>query len=376
MAPRQLTKGFEEEVYVGTWTGEIVGLSHRVAADLAGFSTEPDARNVEFTTEPYLDYEVLICHLMTKRCQLRRYLRELGDYTLVPGSTLSLGGTGEFQLSNPKNPYYIRIRDTYGTDVVTASCHVNVGVEEVSELLRAYRVLRCEASMYLALTAASPFLGGDVTGFHSTRWHVFPKTPPEVPLFADRDTFVRWMEAQLASGVMFNHRHLWLSVRPNGPDSPYQLNRVELRICDRIACPRLIKGVTALMEARVWEVLEDRELDPLRRADEAELLRLASANEEETARSSLSAMVTDWQTGRRLRMRDWIRRRLEATESTARRHGLASHLQAIGETLEAGNTAQQWLERIRRGGTPQTVIRDAVVEMAEIDKAIMGAECA
>lgn len=376
MVPRQLTKGFEEEVYTGTWDGRIVGLSHRVAADLAGFSTEPDARNVEFTTEPYLDYEVLLCHLMTKRCQLRRYLRELGDYTLIPGSTLSLGDTREFHLSNPRNPYYARIRDTYGTDVVTASCHVNVGVEDVADLLRAYRVLRCEASMYLALTAASPFLGGEVTGFHSTRWHVFPKTPPEVPLFADHDSFVTWMEAKLATGAMFNHRHLWLSVRPNGPASPDQLNRVELRICDRIACPRLIKGITALMEARVWEVLEDPGLDPLRRAPDPELRALASINEEETARSSLAATVADWQSGRRLRMRDWILRRLEATRATARRHGLEAHLEVIGETVETGNTAQQWLERIRRGGTPETVIRDAVVEMAEMDKSVMGVECA
>ena len=37
---------------------------------------------------------------------------------------------------------------------------VTVADRRSEELIRAYRVLRCEASMYLALTASSPFLKG------------------------------------------------------------------------------------------------------------------------------------------------------------------------------------------------------------------------
>ena len=222
MPPRRLTKGIEEEVYTGTWQGDVVGLSHRVAAALPGFTTEPDARNVEFTTDPYRDYEVLLSRLMTKRCQLRRYLREIGEFTLIPGSTIPLGDTREFHLSDPNNPYYVFIRDTYGTNVVTASHHVNVGIEETDALFRAYRVLRSEASMFLALTAASPFLGGETTGFHSSRWGLFPKTPRSVPFFAGHDEFASWVEARLADGTMYNPRHLWIAARPNGHGEPLQ----------------------------------------------------------------------------------------------------------------------------------------------------------
>ena len=162
-----LTKGLEEEVYTGTHDGVVVGLSDRLSTEYEGFSTEPDKRNVEFVTEPYRDYEELIDQLLEQRCQLRRYLREMGGYTLVPGGTLSLRGSDEFQLSDPDNPYYRYICDTYGTDVVTASSHLNVGVEEPEALIRAYRVVRCEASMYLAWAASSPFLNGEVTGFQT-----------------------------------------------------------------------------------------------------------------------------------------------------------------------------------------------------------------
>ena len=376
MPPRRLTKGIEEEVYTGTWQGDVVGLSHHVAAALPGFTTEPDSRNVEFTTDPYRDYEVLLSRLMTKRCQLRRYLREVGEYTLIPGSTIPLGDTREFHLSDPKNPYYVFIRDTYGTNVVTASHHVNVGIEDAVDLFRAYRVLRSEASMFLALTAASPFVGGEVTGYHSSRWGLFPKTPRSVPFFADHDQFVSWVEARLADATMYNPRHLWIAARPNGPASPYRLNRLELRICERTSCPRLLLAVTAFLESRVWEVLEDPELDPLRRAESAELEAIADANEAAVARTSLDATVTDWATGRKLRARDWILERLAAQESTAKEHGLTQYLGPIQETAEEGNQAQRWLELVRKGWTTRRVVIDAVAEAAEIDKAVMGAECA
>jgi predicted glutamate--cysteine ligase len=115
---RLLKKGLEEEVYVGTADADVQPLSHKIAADLCGFVTEPDSRNVEYTTPPYRSYESMLGRLMTQRCRLRRYVRALGDYTLIPGSTLSLEENDDFVISNPNNPYYHFIRDTYGTTVV------------------------------------------------------------------------------------------------------------------------------------------------------------------------------------------------------------------------------------------------------------------
>ena len=56
-----------------------------------------------------------------------------------------------------------------------------------------------------------------------------------------------WVEHQLASGAMRNERHLWTSVRPNGPRRPYDLNRVELRICDLVTDPDELLAITALL---------------------------------------------------------------------------------------------------------------------------------
>ena len=113
----------------------------------------------------------------------------------------------------------------------------NIGFEDTEKLMQACRLIRLEAPLYLALSASSPFIDGKATGYHSTRWAVFPQTPSYVPLFEDHDHHIHWVNEQLNQGTMQNVRHLWLSVRPNGDHRPYNLNRLELRICDLIVDP-------------------------------------------------------------------------------------------------------------------------------------------
>ena len=366
---RQLLKGLEEEVYTGTPDGHVLPLSTHVKAALQGYTTEPDGRNVEFTTAPYRNYQVLVDRLMAKRCALRRYLDAKHGCTLVPGGALALADPDSFYISDPENPYYRYIRDTYGTRVVTASTHINLGIDDPEELLRAYRVLRLEASVFLALTAASPFLAGNTTGQHSARWLRFPLTPERVPFFPDAASFATWMDEQVKTGAMQNRRHLWLGIRPNGPVTPRVLDRLELRICDRISEPDILQAVTALFEARVWQVLERPELDPLRGRSSRELEELAAANERAAGTASLEAQGTNWVDGSTVTFRDWAASMLEGVRETAHRHDFGSLLGPIEHILEQGNPAMKWLRRIDQGATPREVISEAIVELAAIDRA-------
>ncbi len=361
-----LTKGFEIELYTGTTDGDIVGLADRIVADLNGFIREPDRRNVEYTTPPRLSYDRLLCDLLKPRQQLRQYLQRLNpDYTLLPGSTLSLGDSRVFERSDPANPYHSYIEQTYGTRVVTASVHINVGIEDPEALMRACRLVRLEAPLYLALSAASPFLDGEPTGQHSSRWAVFPKTPSEVPLFESHAHFCRWTEAQLRLGTMQNVRHLWSSVRPNGDNRPYSLNRLELRICDLIDDPLELLAITALLEARLWQVLTRPELDPLTisHLEPEEMLALTEANETAAARSSLEATLHHWQDGRPILAADWVRELLDSVREDARARGFGCYLAPIGRILRDGNRAQRWLRGFEAGVEPRVLIQQAIADM-------------
>lgn len=365
-----LSKGFEVEMYTGSPQGEVIGFSDKIVADLSGFVREPDKRNVEYTTAPFCRYEHLLCELIKPRVRLRKYLQALGDYTLIPGSTLPLGGADTFHRSDPKNPYHTYIEQTYGTDVVTASIHINIGIPEPEALMRACRLIRLEAPLYLALTASSPFFDGNITGFHSTRWHMFPQTPKHVPLFESHLHHIRWVEDQLAKGTMQSVRHLWSSVRPNGDRRPYNLNRLELRICDLVSDPLHLLAVTALLEARLQQLLEHPELDPLKSSAlsasnrSEDLLAIALKNEQAAAKASLSAELTHWQTGNPITATDWLQQMYTEVHPYAHKLGIACFLTPIKQILREGNQAQQWLAQAERTN-PTEVIQQAIAQMQQ-----------
>jgi predicted glutamate--cysteine ligase len=306
--------------------------------------------------------------------QLRNYLKTQGDYTLIPGSTLSLGGSDQFYRSDPQNPYHQYIEDTYGTKVVTASIHINVGFDDMEKLMQACRLIRLEAPLYLALSASSPFLDGQPTGYHSTRWAVFPQTPSYVPLFEDHAHHIRWVNEQLTKGTMQNVRHLWLSVRPNGEHRPYNLNRLELRICDLMVDPISLLAVTALLEARLTQMLLTPDLDPLLQSQlpaqtrAEDLVAIAYDNEKAVARNSLAAEVRHWQNGRPIIVEDWIQDIYNQVYPIAKAKGFSCFLSPIQKILREGNTAQKWLRQYEKGLSPQEILRQGI-ELTRLEEA-------
>ena len=368
-------------MYTGTPEGKIIGLSDKIVQALDGFVREPDSRNVEYTTAPFCSYDRLLCALLKPRQSLRTYLQTLGNYTLIPGSTMSLGGSDRFWRSDPHNPYHDYIEQTYGTDVVTASIHINVGIDDPEILMQACRLIRVEAPLYLALSASSPFIDGKVTGSHSTRWQMFPKTPQHVPLFESHNHFIRWTDEQLVAKTMRNVRHLWSAVRPNGDRRPYNLNRLELRICDLVVDPLALLAITALLEARIMQMIDDPSLDPLQQSSlsnndlQSELVALADKNEVLVARHSLDAQLRHWQDGRKILAREWITEIYDQVYPLAKQRGFSCFLSPLKKILRQGNTAQQWLKLYEQGMSPSDIIQRDIQNIAQQERDLDYAVC-
>mgnify|MGYP002057475164 FL=1 len=363
--PNLLLKGFEVELFTGQSTGEHVGVAEQVAAELPDFVTEPDRRNLEYITEPIADYALLPEALLRPRRRLRQWLTTR-NLTLLPGSTLSLGDSSRFERSDPSNPYHDLIERLYGTRVVTASIHINLGITDEEWLFAAVRLVRCEAALLLALSASSPFVDGHRTGHHSQRWHQFPLTPASVPLFRDHGHYIQWVEHQLASGAMRNERHLWTSVRPNGPRRPYDLNRVELRICDLVTDPDELLAITALLELRLLSLrAEPERLDPLRASTLTlhELADLADRNDAAAAHSSLNAELQHWRDQRTILCRDWIKELISEMSPLAASLNLSSKLEPLHALLSRGNQAMRWDEAHDRGSAITELLHQGIKEM-------------
>lgn len=373
MAAPLLLKGFEVELFTGRPDGTVVGCSAEAAAALEGFVTEPDCRNLEYTTPPEASYPRQLELLLEPRQRLRAWLAQR-SLTLLPGSTLSLGDSRRFERSDPDNAYHGYIEASYGTQVVTASVHINLGITAMEPLFAACRLMRCEGALLLALSACSPFLDGVATGAHSQRWLQFPLTPEQVPLFSSHQHYIQWVEEQLAAGSMQNVRHLWTSVRPNGDHRPHDLNRLEIRICDLIADPALLLAVTAFAELRIQQLLADPGAhDPLIRScfSPAELAQLADANDRAAARASLDAPLVHWRTGERITARDWIAAELEQLAPLAVELGLTATLAPLQRVLSEGNQAIQWLRQLEAGQDVAGILAAGIVAMQRDEQALI-----
>jgi predicted glutamate--cysteine ligase len=173
---------------------------------------------------------------------------------------------------------------------------------------------------------------------------------------------------------MQNVRHLWISVRPNGDRRPYNLNRLELRICDLMVDPIALLAVTALLEARLWQLIADPGLDPLERSSlpaqtrSEDLLAMTMDNEAAAARNSLDAQLRHWEDGRLISAREWIEQLYDEAYLTAKKRGFSCFLSPVRKILREGNTAQQWISQYNKGSTIREILSQGIQNMVQQER--------
>ena len=372
MDKRKLLKGFEVELFTGT-NHTHIGISHEIEQVFSDFVKEPDNRNVEYITKPSKDYEILSKSLLNPRIRLRKWLKERG-LTIIPSSTLCFEYDNKFQRSDLENSYHEFIEESYGTSIATSSVHINLGIDNLERLFAAIRLVRCEASLYLALSASSPFINGKFSGNHSQRWMQFPKTPVCVPFFENHTEYIAWIEDKINSGAMQNVRHFWSSIRPNGPQRPYKLDRLELRICDFVSDIKLLLAITALLELRVIFLFENiLETDPriCSKFKMNELSEICDLNKLKAAKNSLNAELIDWKNGKKIICSDWIKIMLNQVAPLAEELGMKDQLKPIQKVLIEGNQSMQWIKKYNGGETVEEIMKEQINNMLKTEQDIL-----
>ncbi len=359
-----LSKGFEVELFTGSQNTH-VGVSDDIEKTFSNFVKEPDNRNVEYITNPEKDYKVSYKNLLEPRINLRKWLNKK-DLTIIPSSTLCFKHNKQFQRSDKNNVYHQFIQDNYGISIATSSVHINLGIDNLDKLFTAIRLIRCEASLYLSISASSPFLNNKLTNNHSQRWIQFPKTPSRVPFFYNHNSYIKWIEKNIQNGNMHNIRHFWSSIRPNGPQRPHLLDRLELRICDYVSDINLLLGITALLELRVIHLFENlKTLDPLitTKFSMDHLIKICDQNEIRAARNSLDAELIHWRDGKKMICRDWIKNVLADLSLTAEKLNMDHLLKPIYKVLEEGNQSMKWIKQYKEGLSVEDIMKYASQDM-------------
>ncbi len=363
-----LKKGLEIELYAGDNLGNILPLSEKLIERFPDFAQEPDQRNFEYITIPKKEYDELLKEIIEPRMLAREYLKSIGDLTLIPGSTIPLPFDKCFYRSKPEDLYHDLIEKTYKTNVITTSLHINFGIDDKESLFKLLSALRLDMPLFLALSASSCFHDGNLTGYHSYRWHSFPKTPDFVPLFNNHNEFIDWTNKQLASKKMFNIRHLWTSIRPNGPNRPYDLNRIEIRICDLVTDIRKVLGVVGFIECIIQKYLQENNWPKiLEQKDSKEVVKTIEEQEELTAKSGLNAKIWNWRNDTKDEAYKIIESLYKDLNNIAKELNISNHLEAVTDILKDGNEAMQFLEMYKRNKSISQTIKHFTYEFNVLD---------
>ncbi len=369
MIIENLYKGFEVELFTGSLNSHI-GVSDEIEKTFFNFVKEPDKRNVEYITTPEKDYKVIFNQLLTPRKNLRKWLMKR-DLTIIPSSTLCFTHNSRFQRSDIDNIYHQFIQDNYGISIATSSVHINIGIDNLDQLFAAIRLVRCEAALYLSISASSPFLNNQITNNHSQRWIQFPKTPNAVPFFINHEGYIKWIKTNIANGNMQNIRHFWSSIRPNGPERPLILDRLELRVCDFVSDINLLMGITALLELRILNLFENiKTLDPINASIFSldELSQICDQNEIKAAKNSLNAELINWTDGKKIICSEWIEKLLADVSLTAEKLNMKHLLKPIYRVLEEGNQSMKWIKQYEKGLSIGEIMKVAIYDMAKSDE--------
>lgn len=372
MTSKLLKKGLEIELYAGKNTGEVLPLSGKLCENFSYLSQEPDQRNFEYITNPHSDYNELFLEIIKPRLEIRKYLNEIGNLTLIPGSTMSLPFSKDFFYSKEEDPYHKFISSAYKTSVITTSVHINIGIDNSENLFNLLSALRLDMPLLLALSASSPFHDGKITGFKSFRWHSFPKTPDFVPFFTNHKDFITWTNEQLSTKKMLNVRHLWTSIRPNGPNRPYDLNRIEIRICDLVTDVKNLLGIVAFIECLVQKYLLDVDgnYPKILKKNQDDLNNLAHTMEEQealVAKDGLYAKIWDWRNDSKIEAYKIIESLYKELRVIGEDLKIQKYLNAITNILEDSNEATQFIKMYNKTSSIPKTIQHYIEQFANLD---------
>lgn len=367
MSSRLLKKGLEIEIYAGTQEGNVLPLSKELKTKFPFISQEPDQRNFEYITPATPYYEKLFKSLIIPRLKIRDYLKKEGDYTLIPFSTIPLEYSKKFYPAKPNDPYCNMVQKKYKTKVVTTSIHINIGINSHRNLFKLLPILRLYVPLFLGLSASSAFHNGENTGFQSFRWHNFPKTPKLVPYFTDHTSYINWTNKKLSKKEMFNVRHLWSSIRPNGPDRPYKLNRIEIRICDFISDPCKVLAVMALIECLCHKYLSEDNSPLILKSNLEKLQKITDLQEEKVAKYGLEAKIWDWRKDQVIKITDFIEDVYKENLKTAKMLNINNFLTPIMKILEEGNEASRHIKMYRKTADIKKTVKHFTEEFTLLD---------
>ena len=298
---------------------------------------------------------------------LQRSLDELRRTTDPMGIDLIGAGTHPFarwqdqQVTDKER--YVTLMDrtgVFGRQLLIWGVHMHVGVDDPAKALPVLEALLLYYPHLQALSASSPFVFGESTGYASSRAMLFQQLPTAglPPALESWRQYESIVEDLMKVGVIDHWDEIRWDVRPSA-----KWGTVETRVCDGLPTTFEIGALSALVQCIVD--------DCSARLDAGERLPTLQPwyvreNKWRAARYGMDASIVVDRDGAQRQVEDEVRDLVTRLEPVAARLGCEQELQDVLTIVDVGASYErQTLAAARAGGDLRAVVSALVEEMRE-----------
>jgi carboxylate-amine ligase len=369
---KQSTLGVEWELaLVDGQTGELASVANEV---LSGVVAKHPELN-EDDEHPHIKQELLLntVELVTGICEtageakedLSRSLAAVREITDPMGVEVFCAGSHPFsppqlQPVTDKARYAKLIDRTqwWGRQMVIYGVHVHVGLDRREKALPVLDGLVNYFPHFQALSASSPFWGGEDTGYASHRALMFQQLPTaglpfQFPSWSEYESYVQDM---FTTGVIDTLSEIRWDIRPVP-----NLGTIEMRICDGLATLEEVGAIAALTQCLVDEfstTLDNGGTIPTMPPWHIQ------ENKWRAARYGMEAIIILDAAGNEQLVTDHLLETLNRLEPVAAKLGCPDELADVEKIIRRGAGYQrQRRVAAEHGGDLQAVVLDLVKQM-------------
>ena len=293
---------------------------------------------------------------------LRDELRDMRDQLTHAARRLNIaiagGGTHPYQHWSEQQIFpaerFKYISELYGylaKQFTVFGQHVHVGCPDGDQALWLLHALSRYVPHFITLSASSPYVQGQDTGFDSARLNsvfAFPLSG-RAPFVGGWQEFGAYFDKMAATGVVQSMKDFYWDIRPKP-----EFGTIELRVCDTPLTVDKAAALACYLQCICRHLREERPFEP----SEDDYL-VYTFNRFQACRFGLDGEIVDPKTKQRSRLRDDILRTLVRLDEHALDLEALEATQLLRDSLFEGNDAR-WLRGQRASELPLA----AVVENA------------
>ncbi|MFO7191338.1 glutamate--cysteine ligase [Thermocrispum agreste] len=366
---RRSTVGAEWELaLVERRTGELASVAERILSEVCepGMDEHPKVKQelllntVEIITG-VCDTVAEIAEDLTESLELVRKVTDPLGVELFCAGTHPFAAWYQQKVTN-KERYAKLIERTqwWGRQMLIYGVHIHVGIEHKAKALPILDGLLNYAPHLQALSASSPWWGGEDTGYASNRALMFQQLPTAgLPFqFAEWAEFESYVEDMFITGVIDDITEIRWDIRP----SP-RLGTVEQRVCDGVPTLEEVTAIAALTQCLVEDLST--------RLDNGEEIPTmppwhVQENKWRAARYGMDAIVILNAAGDEKLVTESLVELLNQLEPTARKLRCENELAGVETILRYGASYQRQRAVAREhNGSLKAVVASLIAEMRE-----------